>query len=177
MNKKPGPRSASDAASFSEEKTKQSRTSRLMKRMSNLTSSRSKSHSVSKERSHPNTIQEQSEPIRENSISESLLHVVDIGDVNVQFPETCLWKRRFMRIDDQGFLIFSPPITDANMKSVSRKYRLSDFKRPSLPDLEREEMAWSILLDLKDGQCVQCACESKQAQQQVLQSEASSPFV
>src|SRR6202000_3492253 len=88
---------------------------------------------------------------RENSIAESLLHVVDIGDVNVQFPESFLWKRRFMRIDDQGFLIFSPPTTDGTTKSVSRKYHLGDFKRPSLPDLEREEMAWSIILDLKDG--------------------------
>jgi hypothetical protein len=145
-----------------------------MKRMSNLASSRNKSQSASKEhQSHTSTIQEQSEFLRENSISESLLHVVDIGDVNVQFPDSLLWKRRFMRIDDQGYLIFSPPMTDANMKSVARQYHLSDFKRPSLPDLEREEMAWSVLLDLKDGRCVQCACESKHSQQQVLQSEFS----
>ncbi|KIX08268.1 uncharacterized protein Z518_02924 [Rhinocladiella mackenziei CBS 650.93] len=169
--KKHGPRSASDAASFSEEKSKGSRTSRLMRRMSNLTGSRNKSHSVSKEQAHPNTIQEQSEPAGGSSISESLLHVVDIGDVNVQFPESFLWKRRFMKIDDQGYLIFSPPMNDANPKNVKRKYHLSDFKRPSLPDLEREEMAWSIILDLKDGRCVQCACESKHAQHQVLQSE------
>ncbi|KAK5237504.1 hypothetical protein LTR47_001770 [Exophiala xenobiotica] len=170
-HKKHGPRSASDAASISEEKSKTSRTSRLMKRVSNLTSSRSKGQMGSKDQSHPSTIQEQSEPLRDNSVSESLMHVIDIGDVNVQFPESLLWKRRFMRIDDQGYLIFSPPMTDANMKSVSRKYHLSDFNRPSLPDLEREEIAWSIVLDLKDGRCVQCACESKSTQQQVLQSE------
>jgi hypothetical protein len=169
--KKHGPRSASDTASISEEKSKTSRTSRLMKRVSNLTSSRSKGQMGSKDQSHPSTIQEQSEPLRDNSVSESLMHVIDIGDVNVQFPESLLWKRRFMRIDDQGYLIFSPPMTDANMKSVSRKYHLSDFNRPSLPDLEREEIAWSIVLDLKDGRCVQCACESKSTQQQVLQSE------
>ncbi|EXJ84476.1 hypothetical protein A1O3_05144 [Capronia epimyces CBS 606.96] len=165
-HKKHGPRSASDAASSYEEKTKGSRTSRLMKRMSNLTSPR-KSHS-SKEPAHPSTIQEQSELTRHNSTSESLMHVVDIGDVNVQFPESLLWKRRFVRVDDQGYLIFSPPITDANMKSVSRKYHLSEFDRPSLPDLEREEIAWSVLLDLKDGRCIQCACEGRYAQEQVL---------
>ncbi|OAP63074.1 hypothetical protein AYL99_02301 [Fonsecaea erecta] len=167
-----GPRSTSDSASFSEDKPKSSMTSRLMKRMSNLANARNRIQPSTKEeanQSQVNIPQEQPDLTRESSIAESLMHVVDIGDVNVQFPESFLWKRRFIRIDDQGYLIFSPPMTDANMKSVSRKYHLSDFKRPSLPDLEREEMAWSVLLDLKDGRCLQCACESKQAQQQVLQ--------
>ncbi|KAJ9639035.1 hypothetical protein H2204_003943 [Knufia peltigerae] len=168
-HKKHGPRSNSDTASFTEEK-KSSRTSRLMKRVSNLTASRSKGQSTSKEQLHPNTIQEQNdEDTKEHSVSESLMHIVDIGDVNVQFPESLLWKRRFMRIDDQGYLIFSPPMNDSNTKSVGRKYHLSDFNRPALPDLEREEIAWSIVLDLKDGSCVQCACEGRQSQQAVLQ--------
>ncbi|KAL2438602.1 hypothetical protein ABEF95_012037 [Exophiala dermatitidis] len=168
-HKKQGPGSASDAASSYEEKPKGSRTSRLMKRMSNLTSPRNKGHSSAKEQPPPRTIEEQSELSRQNSTAETLMHVVNIGDVNVQFPESLLWKRRYMRVDDQGYLIFSPPATDANMRSVSRKYHLSDFNRPSLPDLEREEMAWSILLDLKDGQCIQCACEGRVAREQVLQ--------
>lgn len=169
-HKKHGPPSASDAASVCEEKAKGSRTSRLMKRMSNLTSPRNK-RSHSKEPARASTIQEQSELSRHNSISESPMHVVDIGDVNVQFPESLLWKRRFMRVDDHGYLIFSPPRTDANMRSVSRKYHLSDFIRPSLPDREREEMAWSIILDFKDGRYIQCACEGRHAQEQVLRSE------
>ncbi|KIW11987.1 hypothetical protein PV08_09261 [Exophiala spinifera] len=177
-HKKHGTRSNSDAASFTEEKSKSSRTSRLMKRVSTLTSSRSKIQSGSKEQTHPNTIQEQhDEDTKEHSVRESLMHIVDIGDVNVQFPESLLWKRRFMRIDDQGYLIFSPPMNDASTKSVSRKYHLSDFNRPTLPDLEREEIAWSIILDLKDGSCVQCACESRQSQQGVLQSEFQPSFL
>ncbi len=76
-----------------------------------------------------------------------------------------------MRIDDQGNLIFSPPATDGSIRTVSRKYHLGDFKRPALPDLEREEMAWSVILDLKDGRSIQCACENKNSQRQVLQSE------
>lgn len=168
--KKHGTRSVSDAGSFTEEK-KSSRTSRLMKRVSNLTSSRKQSQSQPKDQAHTDTIQELRESTRQGSIAESLLHVVDIGDVNVQFPDSLLWKRRFMRVDDQGYLIFSPPMTDAHMKSISRKYHLSDFKQPTLPDLEREEMAWSILLDLKDGRCIQCACESRHGRQQVLQSK------
>lgn len=167
-HKKSAARSLSDTASLNDEK-KSSRTSRLMKRMSNLTSARKQNQLSPKETVQTNTIQEQKEPSRRNSGSESLLQVVDIGDVNVQFPDSLLWKRRFMRVDDQGYLIFSPPITDANMKSISRKYHLSDFRKPALPDAEREEIAWSIILDLKDGRCVQCACENRQAQRQVLQ--------
>ncbi len=140
-----------------------------MKRMSNLTNSRNKNQSPVKEESHQ--AQDHREFIRENSIAESLLHVVDIGDVNVQFPESFLWKRRFMRIDDQGFLIFSPPATEGNSKGANRKYHLGDFNRPNLPDYEREEMAWSIILDMNDGRCIQCACENRRSQQQVLQSE------
>ncbi|OCT44932.1 hypothetical protein CLCR_05377 [Cladophialophora carrionii] len=173
--KRHGPMSTSDTASIGDDKTRTSMTSRLMKRMSNLTSSRNKNHSPAKAESHQSQpSQDYQELTRENSIADSLLHVVDIGDVNVQFPESFLWKRRFMRIDDQGYLIFSQPATESNMKSASRKYHLGDFKRPTLPDYEREEMAWSVILDLKDGRCIQCACESKQFQQQVLQSELSS---
>lgn len=174
--KRHGPRSASDAGSINEEKTKGSMTSRLMKRMSNLANARNKSSASVKEepiQAQPNSTQEHHERPRKESIPESLLHVVDIGDVNVQFPESFLWKRRFMRIDDQGFLIFSPPATDGSVKTINRKYHLGDFKRPDLPDLEREEMAWSIILDMQDGRCIQCACESKQSQQQVLQSKSS----
>jgi len=169
--------SVSDAGSITEEKSKGSRTSRLMKRMSSLTSGspwglKTAVLSPSKEQVHPHRIEEQNESSsRNSSIEAPLLHVVDIGDVNVQFPESLLWKRRFMRIDDQGYLIFSPPTTDAGAKNNNRKYHLNDFKPPTLPDMEREEMAWSILLDLKDGRCIQCACENKYAQQQVLQSE------
>ncbi|KIV92920.1 hypothetical protein PV10_04178 [Exophiala mesophila] len=166
--RKSAARSLSDTASLNDEK-KSSRTSRLMKRVSNLASARKQNQSSPKEMMQANTIQEQKEPDRRNSVSESLLQVVDIGDVNVQFPDSLLWKRRFMRVDDQGYLIFSPPVTDANMKSISRKYHLSDFRKPALPDAEREEIAWSIILDLKDGRCVQCACENRQAQRQVLQ--------
>jgi hypothetical protein len=170
------PRSISDNSSLSEDK-KGTRTQRLMKRVTNLASRRGARNipgSTSMIDFHP---QEQPDTIREErlerngSVAESLLHVVDIGDVNVQFPDTLLWKRRFMRIDDQGYLIFSPPANDANLRSVSRKFHLADFRMPTLPDLEREQMAWSVILDLKDGSSIQCACENRAAQQQVLQSE------
>ena len=174
------PRSPSDNSSVGDEKTKPSRAGRLMKRVSNLaairrnpksSSSIPKSLSTSSHQNHHSTIDERIEHETNGrpSISEDLLHVVDIGDVNVQFPESLLWKRRFIRIDDQGYLIFSPPANETNSRAVSRKFHLNDFRPPFLPDPEREEMAWSIIMDLKDGRSLQCACESRAGQNQVLQ--------
>ena len=173
------PRSSSDNSSFTEEKSKQSRARRLMQRVSNLSTNSRRNiagafsaSSSSKEQLASNTITEHAESDHDlASVAESVSHVVDIGDVNVQFPDTLLWKRRFLRIDDKGYLIFTPPTMESNTRNISRRFHLSEFKKPTLPDVEREEMAWSILLDLEDGSCIQCACESKYTQSQVLRSK------
>ena len=177
-SKKNTPQSQSENSSLAEEKSKASRTSRLMKRMSNLASGSKRApkaqlESTTEEDYTPaSSVERNGDHERQASISGSILHVVDIGDVNVQFPDTLLWKRRFVRIDDQGYLIFSAPSNEANARAINRRFHLSDFKQPALPDREREEMAWSIVLDLRDGSCVQCACESKHAQRHVLQSKS-----
>ncbi len=169
------PRSASDNSSITEEKPKESRTSRLMKRMSNLAggSRRNMMSPNGRELNQPDPIAELGESQTEmTSESDSQSHVVDIGDVNVQFPDTLLWKRRFMRIDDQGYLVLTPPTRETmeRNRGVSRRFHLSEFKKPTLPDPEREELPWSILIDFEDGTCLQCACESRYAQTQVLRS-------
>jgi len=167
------PRSPSDNSSIAEEKPKESRTSRLMKRMSNLAggSRRNMMSPSGRELSAPDPIAELGESQTEmTSESDSQSHVVDIGDVNVQFPDTLLWKRRFMRIDDQGYLVLTPPTRETmeRNRGVSRRFHLSEFRKPTLPDPEREELPWSILIDFEDGTCLQCACESRYAQTQVL---------
>ncbi len=144
----------------------------MLKRLSGLGRSRNRDSvmltSPTQESLHPDTIEEQVE-----ATDSTIRHVVDIGEVNVQFPETLLWKRRFLRVDDQGYLIFAPPTNDFSTRGKSRKIHLDDLHKPTLPDLEREEMAWSILLDVKAGGTFQCACESKPAQSHVLNSEWS----
>lgn len=175
------PLSPSDDSSIADDRPKESRTSRLMKRMSNLTGSSRRNifnslSSNGREQIPPAPIAERRESLTEqSSLTDSLSHVVDIGDVNVQFPDTLLWKRRFMRIDDQGYLVLTPPTKETmeRNRGVSRKFHLSDFKKPTLPDPEREELPWSILLDFEDGTCLQCACESRYAQTQVLRSRSS----
>jgi hypothetical protein len=174
------PLSPSDASSIAEDRPKESRASRLMKRMSNLTggSRRNIFNSLSpngREQIPPAPIAERRESLTEQlSLTDSLSHVVDIGDVNVQFPDTLLWKRRFMRIDDQGYLVLTPPTKETmeRNRGISRRFHLSDFRQPTLPDPEREELPWSILLDFEDGTCLQCACESRYAQTQVLRSRS-----
>ena len=172
------PRSNSDNSSFTEDRSKQSRARRLMQRVSNLSTSSRRNivgafSTNSKDQVTSDRISERAESDHDLlSVAESVSHVVDIGDVNVQFPDTLLWKRRFLRIDDQGCLIFTPPTMERNTRNISRKFHLSEFKKPTLPDVEREEMAWSILLDLEDGSCIQCACESKYTQTQVLRSKS-----
>ena len=156
-----------------EDRKKESRKSRLMKRMSSITSNsrRSLIHAISPtvKEEPPVSLPESTEP----SIAETPPQVIDIGDVNVQFPDTLLWKRRFMRIDDQGYLILTPPSMDSSTRNTAKRYHLSEFCKPCLPDLEREELPNSILLDFMDGTTLQCACESKYTQQQVLQGQSA----
>ena len=178
------PKSTSEASSFDGDK-KDTRSSRLKKRRSILSvgSRRSIVSAFSPKAQKNNqsvaTIVESNETQSiADSETESMPHVVDVGDVNVQFPDTLLWKRRYMRIDDQGYLIFSPPAMDMkalhSSRNISRKFHLTDFKKPTLPDIERQEMAWSIRMELDDGSCVQCACESKDIQARVLKGEFDS---
>lgn len=167
---------ASEASSINEER-RGSRASRLMKRISGFgtrSNTKGQQRLGNRDDARPDPIIEQHESsARSESIAESTMQMIDIGDVNVQFPESMLWKRRYLRIDDQGYLIFAAPTEGMHGRPNNRKFHLGDIQEPCLPDLEREEMAWSVLLDLRDGNCVQCACESKQGQTKVLKSELS----
>lgn len=96
----------------SKEEKKESRKSRLFKRMSNISaaSRRSIASALSPVRKD---IKE--EPIVEHheSSRETIQALaVDIGDVNIQFPDTLLWKRRHMKVDEQGLLVLSASKAD-----------------------------------------------------------------
>lgn len=144
-----------------------SRTSRLMRRMSSLRSSSRKNLM-----SPPGIEKPQLPPSQhaEKSTQQAPSRAVDIGEVNVQFPDTLLWKRRYLRIDDQGYLVLTPGNMDTGARNIIKRYHLSDFKAPCLPDEERQELPNSILLDFRDGSTLQCACESRKGQAAALQS-------
>ena len=95
---------------------------------------------------------------------------VDMGDVNVQFPDTLLWKRRNMYLDSQGFVVLSAAAQQQPAKTAGiKRYHLSEFKTPYAPDVEVQELPNSVVLDLLEGSAVQVACESRSGQMEVLQ--------
>ena len=120
---------------FKEEK-KDSKRSRLLKRMSNISSvsRRSIASALSPGPKEPSIIEHQ-EPITQPRSS-----AIDIGDVNIQFPDTLLWKRRHMLIDEHGVLVLSPSISDRSAKVLTKRFPLIDFKSPYIPDQDRQEL-------------------------------------
>ncbi|RHZ52218.1 putative GPI-anchored cell surface glycoprotein [Aspergillus thermomutatus] len=161
-------KSTSDLSSSPEGK-RTSRASRLLRRMSSITSNSRKSvigafsPSVKEEESAPAA----AEKPKKASVSTA---AIDIGEVNVQFPDTLLWKRRFIRIDHKGYLILTPGNVDSSSRNMIKRYHLTEFRTPCIPDEDRQELPNSILLDFLNGSTLQCACESRQGQASVLQT-------
>ncbi|KAJ5227049.1 uncharacterized protein N7469_007055 [Penicillium citrinum] len=149
---------------------KGSRASRLMRRVSSITSNSRRSIIGALS---PPVKEEEIDPIATISPSPSQPQTsdpIDIGEVNVQFPDTLLWKRRVMRIDENGYLVLAPGTTDATARNMTKRYHLSEFRTPCLPDEDMQELPNSILLDFLDGSTLQCACESRQGQASALQT-------
>jgi hypothetical protein len=94
-----------------------------------------------------------------------------MGDVNVQFPDTLLWKRRTVCLDNQGFLVLSAVqgVTSAKqMAGAMKRYHMSQFRQPYLPDMDVQELPNSIVLDFVDGSGIQLACEDRAGQMNTL---------
>ena len=96
----------------SKDDKKESRKSRLFKRMSNISaaSRRSIASALSPVRKDikDEPIVEHHEPSRETIKPLA----VEVGDVNIQFPDTLLWKRRHMKIDEGEILVLSASKSD-----------------------------------------------------------------
>ena len=62
-------------------------------------------------------------------------------------------------------------------KIGTKRYHVTDFRRPYMPDQEREELPYSVILDFNGGSTLQCACENGSDQRGVLHGECpnSSP--
>jgi hypothetical protein len=94
---------------------------------------------------------------------------IEIGVVNVQFPETCLWKRRSMRIDANGYLVLMSSTDNATARNATRSYHLTKFRTPYILDEDMQELPNSVLLEFLDGSSLQCAFDSRQGQLSALQ--------
>ncbi|KAK8209505.1 hypothetical protein IWZ01DRAFT_321620 [Phyllosticta capitalensis] len=153
-------------SSASREERKGSRTSRLLKRMSTGFSAASRKSLNQMVNGNP-TVQEEVPEEEPTPKPTPVPAGLEIGDLNVQFPDTLLWKRRHVEIDAQGNIVLSPSKAN-DTKGLVKRYHLSDFLAPFAPDAERQEMPNSVLLDFQDGRTLQCACESAAGQVQVL---------
>ncbi|KAL8648884.1 MAG: hypothetical protein Q9210_004733 [Variospora velana] len=124
----------------SKEEKKESRKSRLFKRMSNISaaSRRSIASALSPVRKDikEEPIVEHHEPSRETIRPLA----VEIGDVNIQFPDTLLWKRRYMKIDEQGLLVLSASKVDNHSKVIPKRYPFTEFHPPYVPDQDQQEL-------------------------------------
>ncbi|KAL8763698.1 MAG: hypothetical protein Q9184_000593 [Pyrenodesmia sp. 2 TL-2023] len=154
----------------SREERKESRKSRLFKRMSNISaaSRRSIASALSPVRKDikEEPIVEHNEPSRETIRPVA----VEVGDVNIQFPDTLLWKRRHMQIDEQGVLVLSASKADNNSKVIPKRYPFTEFNPPYLPDQDQQELPNSVILDFRDGSTLQCACENPYTQNEVFRA-------
>lgn len=162
-----GSKTPSDIASSPEDNKKESRTSRLLRRMSSMTTSSRKSPPV-KEQNIPAENKSPEKPAAPAGNAQA----VEIGELNVQFPGTLLWKRRYVRVEGDGSLVLGPGISDSTSRIAAKRYHLSEFRTPCLPDEDEQELPNSIILDFLDGSTLQCACESRQGQASVLQSKS-----
>ncbi|KAF2087997.1 hypothetical protein K490DRAFT_65277 [Saccharata proteae CBS 121410] len=147
------------------EEKKGSRTSRLLKRMSNGFGGASRKSL--NQMAGPSTVQEEEDD--KKSAKMNAAEGVEVGDLNVQFPDTLLWKRRFVEIDTSGNIVLSLSRSNEQSKGITKRYHLSEFKAPIAPDLERQEMPNSVILDFQDGRTLQCACEDMSGQIRVLE--------
>ncbi len=166
---------------------KSSRATRFMRRLSNSlgTSRKNSAPSIS-----PTVTEEDAAEVeaasRGSTATNSAVHsppsiVAFMGDVNIQFPDNLLWKRRSICLDSQGFLILSAVQGSAMMPTAMagkdrhgamvKRYHMSDFKPPYAPDVELQELPNSVVLDLVDGSGLQIACEDRSGQMSILRSK------
>lgn len=123
------------------------------------------------------TLHEETEPqqlldvkLPQASISQPSLASMEIGDVNVQFPDGLLWKRRHVLLDGEGFLVLSAASQNSSKVLVgTKRYHMRDLRKPFIPDMEMQELPNSVSLEfVAGGGGLQFACEDRAGQSHVL---------
>ncbi|KAI2471493.1 hypothetical protein F4781DRAFT_429389 [Annulohypoxylon bovei var. microspora] len=158
------------------DKKSKNRASRFMRRLSNSLNGSRKNTSphISPTVTEEDADQLAAASMTDVSMSSQPAVVAYMGDVNVQFPDNLLWKRRSMCLDTQGFLFLSAvqgATTAGKDKAAAaglKRYHMSDFRAPCIPDVEIQELPNSVVLDLVEGSCLQIACEDRAGQLNVL---------
>lgn len=162
----------------SEKKT--SRAGRFMRKLSSFSSgikssktNKAPSADESRNNASVNRQQQQQQPsaappAAATSAGEASI-VSDLGDVNVQFPDSLLWKRRNLVLDSAGNIILSALPAQSSRTAVGTKtYHMSKFRQPEVPDVDAQELPNSVVLNFVEGTGIQLACEDRTGQMNVL---------
>lgn len=159
-----------------------SRAGRFMKRLSTLSGSRSKGSISGPTGLNGLSPTPEGSPAskagaeRPSTTGTSPWIVSYLGDVNVQFPDSLLWKRRNLCLDSQGFLVLSAlPAQSSRAAQGTKRYHLSEFKQPYTPEVEMQELPNSVVLDFVEGTSLQLACEDRTGQMNVLNGKPFKP--
>ncbi|UKZ79025.1 hypothetical protein TrVFT333_006776 [Trichoderma virens FT-333] len=158
---------------------KTSRAGRFMRKLSSLSSGSKSSktntgpspdESRAAAASQNAGVDRQQQPAAAPPVSSGEASIVsDMGDVNVQFPDNLLWKRRNLCLDSQGFIILSAlPAQSSRTAQGTKKYHMGEFRQPYTPDVEVQELPNSVVLDFVEGTGIQLACEDRNGQMNVL---------
>ena len=159
-----------------------SRASRFLKRMSTLSNAVPGKRRGSKQTSESGRSNNRNSGATDRGSVRTVMENADmpppcvVGDLNVQFPEALLWKRRIVTIDEAGNLQFSIASAMEIHKAVAvRKHHLSEFKLPYVPDAEQQELPHSVFLEFTDntvadlrGTTIQAACEDAMTHRAVM---------
>ncbi|KAI9850259.1 MAG: hypothetical protein M1838_005942 [Thelocarpon superellum] len=168
----PGSRISSSSGGASaedkKEQRKESTKSRIFRRMSSISGGSRKSvvHAVSP------TVREEEMADPVAGSAQRRRTSIEVGEVNVQFPDSLLWKRRCLKIDSHGYLTMTQSKADELARASAKRYHLGEFNPPYAPDQDGQELPHSVILDLRDGGTLQCACEHPAGQAHVLKKLA-----
>ncbi|KAK7416824.1 hypothetical protein QQZ08_011875 [Neonectria magnoliae] len=147
---------------------KKSRAGRFMRRLSSLSGGSRSKISMPTGMSPTVTEEDVPEPMRPATTGSPSIASF-MGDVNVQFPDNLLWKRRNLCLDTQGYLVLSAlPGQSGRAAQGTKRYHMSEFRQPYVPDVEIQELPNSVVLDFIDGSGLQVACEDRAGQTSVL---------
>lgn len=174
------PTSATEMSESGDEtKSKEgNRASRLMRRLSS-TFSPGRKHSVTALTSP--TLPEEHMEVEKTPAPRSMTApatagisamVSHMGEVNVQFPENLLWKRRIVSLDSNGFLHLTPTQGAVSVREKQlKRFHMSEFKQPYAPEIEFQELPNSVCLDFKSGSGLQVAFQDRAGQLSGLQGK------
>ncbi|TGZ84820.1 hypothetical protein EX30DRAFT_367960 [Ascodesmis nigricans] len=89
------------------------------------------------------------------------------GWLNVQLPDTMLWRQRYIKVEDAGYM-FLGLSKDENNPPARRFHLPTEVRKIDTPDVDEQELPFSVRVILNEGGMIQCACMNSKEQKEVL---------